>query len=129
MERSVEQRTIRSFCRRKPTINVRPDYQRGAVWSTAQKQLLIDSVLHNLDIPKIYLREADGSPYKEEVVDGQQRLLAIWGFYENEYPLSKDSDPVGGKNIAGVKFQELDEDMKDSFESYELGNVGDVVEK
>jgi len=123
MRRSIEQRTVRSFCRRKPPINVRPDYQRGAVWSTAQKQLLIDSILHDLDVPKIYLREVNDGLYEEEVVDGQQRLLAIWGFYENAYSLSRDCDPVDGKNVAGLKFQGLDEDTKDLFEAYELSVV------
>lgn len=77
MKRGIEQRTVRSFCRRKPKINVQPDYQRGAVWSRPQKQLLIDSILHDLDIPKIYLREVSNSIYEEEAVDGQQRLTAV----------------------------------------------------
>ena len=84
MRRGTEQRTVRSFCRRKPKIDVRPDYQRGSVWSNPQKQLLIDSILRDLDVPKIYLREVVDGKYEEEVVDGQQRLLAIWGFYNND---------------------------------------------
>lgn len=123
MRRGIEQRTVRSFCRRRPKINIRPEYQRGAVWSRAQKQLLIDSILHDLDIPKIYLREVNDGFYEEEVVDGQQRLLAIWEFYENSYPLSKDCDPANGKEVAGLKFEALDEDIKDLFEAYELSVV------
>lgn len=123
MKRGIEQRTVRSFCRRKLKINVQPDYQRGAVWSKPQKQLLVDSILHDLDIPKIYLREISDTTFTEEAVDGQQRLTAVWEFYENIYPLSKDCDPVDGKEVAGLKFHELDEDVKDSFEAYELSVV------
>lgn len=124
MRRGIEPRTVRSFCRRRATINFRPDeYQRGAVWSNSQKQLLIDSILRDLDIPKVYLREIKHEQYKEEVVDGQQRLLAIWGFYNNEFKLSKDADKVGDQDIAGKKFEELDEDIKDDFESYALSIV------
>lgn len=123
MRRSIEQRTVRSFCRRQPRINVRPDYQRGAVWSRPQKQLLIDSILRDLDIPKIYLREVNGGVYDEDVVDGQQRLLSIWGFSANEFALAKDADPINGDAIAGLRFEDLDENLKDAFEAYELSVV------
>lgn len=123
MRRGTEQRTVRSFCRRKPKINIRPDYQRGAVWSKPQKQLLVDSVLRDLDIPKIYLREVQNGEYEEEVVDGQQRLLAIWEFYDNEFKLNNDADELNGQTISGKKFDELDEDTKDRFEAYELSVV------
>ncbi len=135
MRRGTEQRTVRSFCRRKPTINIRPDYQRSAVWSIPQKQLLIDSVLRDLDIPKIYLREVQNGEYEEEVVDGQQRLLAIWNFYDNGFKLNKDADKLNGQIISGKRFEELDEDTKDRFEAYELSVVilrnasGDDVEE
>src|SRR3546814_14453558 len=52
-----------------------PDYQRPPAWSRKQKQLLMDTILRNYDIPKFYWRKvnrADGVQY--EVVDGQQRL-------------------------------------------------------
>ena len=31
-----------------------PEYQRDKVWTKYQKQLLIDSILRDIDIPKIY---------------------------------------------------------------------------
>lgn len=34
-----------------------PDVQRELVWTKSQKQLLIDSILKEYDIPKIYFRE------------------------------------------------------------------------
>lgn len=123
MKRGTEQRTVRSFCRRMKKINLQPSYQRGAVWSKPQKQLLIDSILRDLDVPKIYLREIDNTLFEEEAVDGQQRLTAISGFFNDEFPLAKDADDVDGQSIAGKKFSKLDEDMKDVFEAYELTAV------
>ncbi|QUX96032.1 hypothetical protein C0J08_11710 [Marinomonas sp. CT5] len=120
MKRGTEQRTVRSFCRRMRKINLQPTYQRGAVWSKPQKQLLIDSILRDLDVPKIYLREISDDAYEEEAVDGQQRLTAIYGFYNDEFPLSKDADDIDGQAIAGMRFSTLDEDVKDLFEAYEL---------
>jgi hypothetical protein len=120
MRRGTEQRTVRSFCRRMKKINLQPTYQRGAVWSKPQKQLLIDSILRDLDVPKIYLREISADLYEEEAVDGQQRLTAIYGFFNDEFPLSKDSDDIENQVIAGKRFSTLDEDVKDLFEAYEL---------
>lgn len=36
-------------------ININPEYQRkGGVWTRQKKQLLIDSILNDYDIPKLY---------------------------------------------------------------------------
>lgn len=121
MKRGTEQRTVRSFCRRMKKINLQPSYQRGAVWSKPQKQLLVDSILRDLDVPKIYLREIDDDIYDEEAVDGQQRLTAIYGFFNDEYSLAKDADDIDNTHvISSKKFSELHEDVKDIFEAYEL---------
>jgi len=123
MKRGTEQRTVRSFCRRLKKINLQPDYQRGAVWGVSQKQLLIDSILRDLDIPKIYLREVQHDEFPEEAIDGQQRLTAISQFYADEFSLAKDADPVQGFEIKGKTFSQLHEDIKDVFEAYELSVV------
>ena len=39
----------------KDEINISPEYQReGGVWTKEKKQLLIDSILNDYDIPKLY---------------------------------------------------------------------------
>lgn len=58
------------------------EYQRGPVWSTAQKKSLVDSVLRGYPIPLIYLHHiskdvAGHRLDKFEVIDGQQRINAI----------------------------------------------------
>ena len=61
-----------------------PDFQRNPkLWSVDDKRLLIDSILQDIDIPKIYLNETKNGQY--EIIDGQQRLWAIWEFLDNEY--------------------------------------------
>ena len=64
-------------------INTEPDYQRPLVWPLKTKQLLIDSILRNYDIPKIYLDQKEEDKY--DVIDGQQRLRAICDFASNKY--------------------------------------------
>lgn len=65
---------------REEKIDPQPQYQRTPVWSDEKKQLLIDSILRNYDLPKFYLRVSNNPSYDHEVVDGQQRLRAIWEF-------------------------------------------------
>lgn len=103
--------------RRYPKLNPRPDYQREAVWTIPQKQLLIDSIIRNMDIPKLYLRALPkGSQYEYEVIDGQQRLNSVWSFRRNEYPLSKEFTP----EYAGLLYKQLPEEIKDQVDLYQL---------
>lgn len=117
-----------TIVRKEGAINPQPQYQRGAVWSLAQKQLLIDSILRGMDIPKIYIRESTLSTkkrkqYQYEVIDGQQRLRAIWEFFKNEFGLPLDFDPVNGSRIAGLKYEDLPEKIKDELDTYQLSIV------
>lgn len=84
-----------------------PDYQRGEVWTKSQKQLLIDSLLNNIDIPKIYLREIRRGAFEFEAVDGQQRLRSIFDFLDDGFSLDKDADSVEGADVAAKSFTEL----------------------
>ena len=113
--------TARSTFRRRGNINTNPDYQRPAVWTRAQKQLLIDSMLREYDIPKMYMHKTGKDTF--DVIDGQQRLRAIWEFFSGEFALAKDADPVDGIEIAGKKYDNLDPNLLDKLESYNLDFV------
>ncbi|MXY35351.1 MAG: DUF262 domain-containing protein [Dehalococcoidia bacterium] len=109
---------------RKPLIDPKPAYQRGPIWSINHQQLFIDSILRGYDIPKLYLRKLpDGKGYGWEVIDGQQRLRAIWDFMENLFLLSDDSDPVQSFHLAGLSFEDLHYTLKDRFMAYALSIV------
>jgi uncharacterized protein with ParB-like and HNH nuclease domain len=73
-----------------------PEYQRGAVWTLAQKKLLVDSLLRGYPIPLIYLhhiaRQVAGAKHEHfEVIDGQQRIKALYEYHEGNFKLL---DPV-----------------------------------
>ena len=107
----------------KGNIDPRPSYQRGPVWSVSQKQLLIDSIFRGFDIPQLYLTGAQNPSYEWEVVDGQQRLRAIWEFFDGEYKLSEDADRVGEHVIADKTFDELPPEIKINLQSHSLSIV------
>lgn len=69
-----------------------PEYQRGPVWSKSQKKSLVDSVLRGYPIPLIYLhyiskQVAGHQQIRYEVIDGQQRINALYEYREGNFKL------------------------------------------
>lgn len=114
---------VTTVCGFSAKIDTTPDYQRPAVWSLAQKQLLLDTILRGFDIPKLYWRRKGGADDSYEVVDGQQRLRAIWEFRNNGFALARDAEPVNGIKIAGCRYRDLPPDMLIRFDVYPLDIV------
>ena len=110
-----------TLSRKRNKIDTNPDYQRPAVWTKAQKQLLMDSILRDFDVPKIYLHQKDEDTY--DVIDGQQRIRTIWSFYDDEFALAKDADPVNGIEVANKKYSELDMDTASIIDGYNIDFV------
>lgn len=111
---------ILSVCGFKNRIDTNPDFQRPAVWSVGQKQLLIDTILRGYDIPKLYWRKISKTPEKYEVVDGQQRLRTIFEFHAGEFNLAKDADDIDGVVVAKMQYADLPEDLRLVFDNYAL---------
>ncbi len=69
-----------------------PEFQRGFVWKPAQASKLIESFLMGLPVPGIFVFvQGQGRGWQEAnpsqlVIDGQQRLRSLFGFFENELP-------------------------------------------
>ena len=124
MKMSKKTLPIATICAWKPRIDPTPDYQRPPAWSRKQKQLLIDSILREYDIPKMYWRSVerdDGVRY--EVIDGQQRLRTIWEYQAGDYSLPRDTDPIQGIAVGGLKYADLDMDISTVFDSYAVDVV------
>lgn len=78
------QEAYRNFSEDKFLVNRR--YQRKLVWTVDEKQYLIDSIQKGLPIPLILLAQTNDGRY--EVIDGLQRLNAIFSFIENRFELN-----------------------------------------
>lgn len=89
-------------------IDLQPDFQRGSVWNTKKKQLLIDTILRNWHIPPVHIVSQDDALY-DEVLDGQQRLAAIYDFCCNKFAIDGALEPHDEliKSLHGCKFSDL----------------------
>ena len=112
-----------SLCGIQNRIDTRPDYQRPAVWSLSQKQLLVDTILRGYDVPKLYWRQTQRGPDKYEVVDGQQRIRAIWEFHSGKYGLPKKADPIDGIDVQNLHYEDLPDDLRLRFDTYNVNVV------
>ena len=67
-----------------------PTFQRGFVWKASQASRLIESFLMGLPVPGIFVfvresKNGDDSP-QQLVIDGQQRLRSVFGFFDGKLP-------------------------------------------
>ena len=104
------------------TLVVNREFQRsGKVWPIAARVYLVDTILRGMPIPKIYIRTQTDVTTKRsyrEVVDGQQRLLAIQAYAQDEFPLRPSGDDL--EELAGKRYSELNEESKLRFLEYTL---------
>lgn len=89
-----------------------PDYQRRAIWNIDKQTAFIESLYMEIMIPPIYVVEIPGKDILEEtkyeVVDGKQRLTAIWEFIKGtlrlkERNLEYYADIFGGKTFPEIR--------------------------
>jgi hypothetical protein len=120
MEISKKPWPVLSVCGIKSRIDTNPDFQRPPVWSRSQKQLLIDTILRGYDVPKLYWRKTGSGPDRYDVVDGQQRLRAIFEYQLGEFAFLKDSEPIEGVDPSKLKYADLPDDLRLKFDTYSL---------
>jgi hypothetical protein len=113
----MEPHTLTWWRNRQDKIDMDPPYQRrGRLWSVTDKQYLIDSILNGFDVPKIYMADFTwgDSPLNNQklpysIIDGKQRLEAIFDFFTGKITLNKDfrylEEP--SLNLGGLGYQDL----------------------
>ncbi|MEM6582134.1 MAG: DUF262 domain-containing protein [Pseudomonadota bacterium] len=101
-------------------ITFSTEYERRALWSRSAKTFLIDTILQDRPIPLIFLQRitsAQAGRPAFTVIDGQQRLRAVFEYLDNQFALEKEY--VHGK-YGGKRFAELSRDVQHKIENYEL---------
>jgi Protein of unknown function DUF262 len=100
-------------------LMLQPDFQRQSVWSRKAKSFLVDSVLLGRPIPVLLFTKSFNSNHGRlayTVVDGQQRLRAVFEFLGDRVALSDVTD----SSIKGLRFSGLSDYQKSKILSYEF---------
>lgn len=110
-----ETKSLKWVYKEKKSIDFSPPYQRrGNLWTKEQKQLLIDSIFNGFDIPKFYFQFMPSNEYSYAIIDGKQRIEAIIGFINDEFPMSPRFRFIDQNvseqfaSIAGKYYSEID---------------------
>ncbi|MGH2947920.1 MAG: DUF262 domain-containing protein [Solirubrobacteraceae bacterium] len=115
--RQYEARTLSWWADQRRHIDFDPPYQRrGGLWSTRDKAYLIDSILNEYDIPKLYLADftfgpSPLNPHNRQfaVIDGKQRFESILDFFDGRITLTRDfaftDDP--SLRLGGLGYKDL----------------------
>jgi hypothetical protein len=115
--------TIADYCQamKRHEIDVNREYQRSdKVWPPAAKSFLIESILLNYPVPKLSLHQVTDvrtRRTRKEIVDGQQRSVAILEFYSNNLRLSRTLELA---EAAGRTYEQLPEDLQRRFLDFGL---------
>lgn len=100
-------------------------FQRRYVWLNKDRVSLIESILIGFPIPEVYLWQNKTDPETGErihsVVDGQQRLGAVFDFVTDSYSLDSKYFPKNqNADYIGKKFSELTAEQKSSIWGYDF---------
>lgn len=102
-------------------LDPRPSFQRGYVWDKSRASKLIESILLNVPLPLIYTaEEPDGM--SEVVIDGQQRLLSVFGYIQGKFPKDGSKFRLNGLKLVsglnGKSYDDLDQRQQKAIQGY-----------
>src|SRR4051812_26308022 len=106
---------------RQNDLDLQPDFQRGEVWSLAKKKKLIDSILRNWYIPPIHTIVIPGTN-RQDVLDGQQRLVAIRDFVDDSFPVDGGIAPQNEdiRKLDNLYYSELPSEVRRGFDGFTI---------
>ena len=103
-------------------LDPNPSFQRGYVWDRSRASKLIESILLNVPLPLVYTAEEKNR--KEVVIDGQQRLLSVFGFIRNEFPRDKSPFRLSSLKLINElnkkSFKELSPEQQRAIQQYKF---------
>lgn len=120
-------------------INLSPVFQRGHVWKVATRKKLMKNIVQGRPIPAIFLyKEAAGTRYSYNILDGKQRLESIILFVASSRPelairdwhkyfFGENHKQQGQYSVAlpdgDLTFQQLDEGIVRDFREYAIPTI------
>jgi len=107
---------------KKDLLIVDNSFQRNYVWLEKHQISLMETILLGYAIPEIYLwvidTDAESGETKYSIVDGQQRIGALFNFIDGKYILRRAHLSQKDADYVGKSFSELNDDQKKLIWSY-----------
>ena len=132
-------RTAQSFIPypdRDDKLELNPPYQRGSVWTLAQRRALIESILRGIPIGSVTINDRWATNgYTGDVgyavVDGKQRIETIRGFFADEFSVPADwfdDNEVADETTDGeVHFSQLTDRGQRRAENWPVPTIQSVI--
>lgn len=85
-----------------------PDWQRRFIWNINNASSFVESLLLGLPVPGVFMGVYPGTN-RLYVIDGQQRLKTLQGFYKGNFPNSNKKFELKGVDdrFIGLKYSDL----------------------
>lgn len=127
--------TVWQVHRIRDRVQIDPEYQRlSDIWTLEKRQLLIDTLINGFDVPKLYFhkftsaKKVGSKSFEYAIVDGKQRLEAIWNFIDGKIPLSDEFEYLHDPSVkaAGMTYGEIGREfpeLKADFDGFTLSVV------
>lgn len=101
-------------------LTLAPEFQRNSVWPGAAKAYLIDTILNDRPIPLLFIQRTTsaqkGLP-AYVIIDGQQRLRAIFEYLDNRFRLTQSNK---ASRYYNKRFSDLSPELRDRITNYDL---------
>ncbi|MCW3017774.1 MAG: hypothetical protein JWN10_82, partial [Solirubrobacterales bacterium] len=95
-----------------------PKFQRRPVWKAPARSYLMDTLLRGYPVPPLHIRLLEDSKtgVMREVVDGQQRLRALFDFVDGTLRLGRSLDGPW----SGLTFEQLSPELQSKIKMYKF---------
>lgn len=121
MARTINFQTISWFwdLYNRGLLELDPPYQRRSVWNQEYKDYFIDTVLNGYPAPAIFIYQeiTPEGVSKISIVDGKQRLSALFEFVKNQFSVY---EKAAIQKFRGKYFKDLDIEDKQNFWKYQF---------
>lgn len=109
------------------SLDLQPEFQRGAVWSRPKQRLLIDSVLRAWYVPPVHVVRTDED--NQIVLDGQQRLNSIFQFVQGRFTVDGSAEPLSPdvQALGGLHYDQLPKQVRRRFDRFTV-RIFEVVD-
>jgi hypothetical protein len=113
------------------SLELSSKFQRRGVWKPAARSFFIDTLLRGFPVPPLHIRMVPGpigARPRREVIDGQQRLRALFDFMSGKLSISRGlHSPWSGDTINSLSDEDRERLRLSQFHVYQYQAIDDAT--